>query len=123
MNDVRMPIGISDVAMLRDAVSTAVRNAAPRSIEAGTAVLASVPAVILVIWGMTSPTQPIIPATATVNAVISDADAIAMALVILTGMPRDRALALATLRREPCEIRPEPGALEPFPHQDTGRSV
>ena len=91
MNDVSIPIGISVCVTLLDIVSTAVRNEAPRMIDAGTVFLASGPAIILAICGITSPTHPMIPLTATEDAVMRDAATIATALIAFVLTPRDSA--------------------------------
>jgi len=59
-----IPTGIStgDISVL-DTVSASVRNDAPRRNEQGSIILLSTPSIILNMWGMISPTNPIGPVT------------------------------------------------------------
>ena len=68
-----MPTGISTGEMrVRDTVSAAVRKEAPRRKEQGTIILLSTPNIILSMWGIIRPTNPIVPVSDTETAVISD---------------------------------------------------
>ena len=71
MNAVKMPIGISVARRFLDTLSTTSRNAAPSSIVAGTRYRWSLPTILRARCGITSPTQPIMPLTDTLDAVTS----------------------------------------------------
>src|SRR3989337_3401816 len=59
-----IPTGISiGEKMVRDKVSAAVRNEAPRRKEHGRMIRLSTPIIILSTWGIISPTNPIGPVT------------------------------------------------------------
>ena len=65
MAAVIIPTGISTGEItVRDMVSAAVRKDAPNRNEQGTMILLSAPRIILKIWGIMRPTNPIGPVTA-----------------------------------------------------------
>src|ERR687896_1314425 len=75
---VSTPGGTSIVAMVRQRVSTASRNAAPSSMASGSRRAKSGPTRSRAACGMRRPTQPMMPLTATAAAVISVAAATTM---------------------------------------------
>ena len=75
MSAVSTPGGTSMVAMVRHSVSTASRNAAPSSMASGSSRPKSGPTSRRAACGIRSPTQPMMPLTATAAAVISVAAA------------------------------------------------
>ena len=69
MNEVTIPTGISDGAIIVLAiVSEITRNTEPSKIEQGMLYLLSFPIINLLIFGTISPTNDIIPATDTADA-------------------------------------------------------
>ena len=63
--DVTIPIGISLAKQLRHTLSTISKYKAPNKVEKSIILRLSCPTIILAIWGIIMPTQPIIPPTAT----------------------------------------------------------
>lgn len=69
-------MGISTAVRHRARLSTSSRNAAPNSMDMGSSQRQSLPTIRRLRWGMTSPTQPIMPDTDTADAVSTVADRI-----------------------------------------------
>src|SRR5688572_7997932 len=88
---VRTPGGTSIVAIVRQSVSTASRNAAPSSMASGSSRPKSGPTRRRAACGIRSPTQPMMPLTATAAAVMSVAAATTTMRRRLVSTPRARA--------------------------------
>ncbi len=67
---VKIPIGISKVAIPRVISSASKRKLAPRAAERGITFLLSTQAIMRTRWGIMRPIQPIIPATEVAAAVV-----------------------------------------------------
>ena len=78
MNAVRIPMGISTVDAVLETQSTSVSRPAPMNIEDGKDRLASFETIIREMCGTIRPTQPILPAMATLLAVMTVAQTMAI---------------------------------------------
>ena len=82
MRAVRIPTGISADVRFLAAVSTNIINMAPVRLETGRRYPWFTPDSFLQIWGITSPTHPIMPETVTHPAVVRVANKITSHLVL-----------------------------------------
>ena len=89
MRAVKIPMGTSVMSMVREMLSTSNRKAAPKHMVAGSKFLWSGPTSIRLMWGMTSPTHPIIPLMDTAAAVIRVQQHMIMNLSFPVSSPRD----------------------------------
>src|SRR4051794_15978501 len=99
MSAVSTPGGTSIVAIVRQSVSTPRRNAAPRSMASGSNRPKSGPTSSRAACGMSSPTQPMIPLTATAAAVIKVAAATISVRSLPVSAPRAPASSSGSARR------------------------
>ena len=87
-----MPMGISEPVSVRESKSIITINAAPREMLTGISFWLLLPVSILPIWGITSPTQPMVPLMHTAAAVQRVAPPIMRICAFLTSSPRLSAL-------------------------------
>ena len=87
--DVKIPIGTSDVLIIREIVSTRIKKEAPKNIDEGIVFLVSQPRIILTICGITRPIQPITPDIATDDEIIKLDARITIVLITLVLVPSD----------------------------------
>lgn len=90
MIPVIIPMGISEKAIVLEIVSEIVRNIAPRSMDAGIVFFVLHPISILVIWGITRPTQPMTPDIATEEATMTTVKTITAVRRSFVFTPRER---------------------------------
>ena len=95
---VTIPIGISKLNIILEALSTISKKIAPNKALIGKMILLSAPNKSLAIWGIINPIQPIIPASITLKALINVATTITMIFTFSVSTPNAFASSSPKLR-------------------------